>query len=83
MVRKVSVEQPVRMVRGTLVLMNMQKRRLQERKRQHQVHHDGNARPHTYIVPSTVKTGNLPYLRESKEHVFSAPKPGSVGLGRL
>jgi hypothetical protein len=40
----------MRVVRGTLVLMNVQKRRLQERKRQHQIHQDGNARPHTFIV---------------------------------
>lgn len=52
MVRKVSVKEPMRVVLGTLVLMNVQKRRLQERKRQHQVHQDGNARTHTHIVPS-------------------------------
>jgi hypothetical protein len=47
MVRKVSMEEPVRVIRGTLVLMNVQKRRLQERKRQHQVHQYGNNGPHT------------------------------------
>ncbi len=51
MVRKVSVEELVRVVLGALVLMNMQKRRLQERKRQHQVHQHGNARSHPHIVP--------------------------------
>jgi len=51
MMRKVSVKEPVRVVLSTLVPMNVQKRRLQERKRQHQVHQDGNARSHTHIVP--------------------------------
>ncbi|RZU43694.1 hypothetical protein BDD14_5391 [Edaphobacter modestus] len=50
MVRKMSVEERVRMVFRALMPMNVQKRRLQERKRQHQVHQDGNARPHTHIV---------------------------------
>ena len=50
MVRKVSMEEPVRVIRGTLVLMNVQERRLQERKPQYQVHQDGDARPHTLIV---------------------------------
>jgi hypothetical protein len=38
----------VRVVLGTLVLMKVQKRRLQELKRQH--HLDGDARPDTHIV---------------------------------
>jgi hypothetical protein len=46
--RKVSMEEPVRVVLSTLVLMNVQKRRLQEHKRQH--HQDGDARPYTHIV---------------------------------
>jgi hypothetical protein len=41
----------VRMVLRALMLMNVQKRCLQKRKRQHQVHQDGYARPHTHIVP--------------------------------
>jgi hypothetical protein len=49
--RKVCVQESVRMVLRALMLMNVQKRRLQERKRQHQVHQDGNARSHTHIVP--------------------------------
>jgi hypothetical protein len=44
------MEEPVRVIRGTLVLMNVQERRLQERKPQYQVHQDGDARPHTLIV---------------------------------
>ena len=49
--REVGVEETVRMVLRALVLMNVQKRRLQERKREHEVHQHGNARLHTHIVP--------------------------------
>ena len=49
--RKVCVEESVRMVLRALVLMNVQKRRLQERKRENEVHQYGDARPHTHIVP--------------------------------
>lgn len=47
---KVSMKERVRMVPGTLVLMNVQKRRLQKRQRQHEIHHYGNQTPHTDIV---------------------------------
>ena len=46
MMRKVSVKKPVRMVLCTLMLMNVQKRRLNDQKRQHQVHQDGDATLH-------------------------------------
>jgi len=51
MMRKVSVKEPVRMVFRALMLVNVQKRRLKKRKRQHEVHQYGNERPHTHIVP--------------------------------
>ena len=52
MVRKVGMKEPARMALRFLVLMNVQKRRLHEGKRQDQIHQDGNARPHTHIVTS-------------------------------
>jgi hypothetical protein len=40
----------VGMVLRTLMLMNVLERRLQERKRQHEVHQEGNARSHRPIL---------------------------------
>ena len=43
-----SVKESVRMILCALMLMNVQKRRLQKHKRQDEVHHDGSAQPHTH-----------------------------------
>jgi hypothetical protein len=40
----------VRMVLRAFMLMNVQKRGLHKRKRQHEVHQDGSEVPHTRIV---------------------------------
>jgi hypothetical protein len=49
--RKVGMKEPTRMPLSILVLMNVQKRRLHEGKRQRQVHKDGDTGTHTLIVP--------------------------------
>jgi len=51
MVRKVGMKEPAAMTLCLLMLMNVQKRRLDETKRQHQVHQYGDTGPHTHIVP--------------------------------
>jgi len=51
MMWKVSEKESVRMVFRALMRMNVQKRGLHKCKRQHEVHQDGNAGPHTHIVP--------------------------------
>jgi hypothetical protein len=51
MMGKVSMKEPVRMMLRTLVLMNVQKGRLEKRQSQQEVHQYGNATPHTNIVP--------------------------------
>jgi hypothetical protein len=57
--RKVSVDEAVRMLLRALVLMNVLKRRLQERKRQHEVHQDRNASSHRHILPTYLFLGTL------------------------
>jgi hypothetical protein len=52
MVRKVSMKEAAPMALRLLVLVNMQKRCLQESKHERQVHQDGNRTPHILIVPS-------------------------------
>ena len=44
--RKVSMEKRVRMMLCTLMLMNVQKRRLKNQDRQHQIHQYGNRTLH-------------------------------------
>jgi hypothetical protein len=51
MMRKVGMKEPTAMALRLLVFMNMQKWRLYEGKRKHQVHEDGDTEPHTHIVP--------------------------------
>lgn len=50
MMRKVGMKEPARMALRILMLMNVHKRRLHKRKRQHQVHQYGK-QPHLEIVP--------------------------------
>jgi hypothetical protein len=57
--RKVSVDEAVRMLLRALVLMNVLKRRLQERKRQHEVHQDRNASSHRHILPTYLFPGTF------------------------
>jgi hypothetical protein len=59
MMRKMDVKETVRMVFRTLMLMNVQKRRLQKRKRQHEGHQVGDARQHTLIVPFKKRNSNF------------------------
>jgi len=40
----------VRMVLGAFMLMNVLKRRLQERQRQHEIHKNGDAGSHRHIL---------------------------------
>jgi len=47
---KMCVDEAVRMVLGAFMLMNVLKRRLQERQRQHEVHKNGNAGSHRHIL---------------------------------
>ena len=49
--RKVGVKKTTAMPLRLLMLMNVQKRRLHKGKRQHHVHQNGDAEPHTHIVP--------------------------------
>jgi hypothetical protein len=51
MMREVGMKEPTTMALRLLMLMNVQKRRLDEGKRQHQVHQDGDTEPHTHMVP--------------------------------
>jgi hypothetical protein len=51
MMWKVGMKEPTVMTLRLLVFMNVQKRRLHEGKRQHQIHQNGDTDPHTYIVP--------------------------------
>ena len=50
MVRKVGMKEPAAMALRLFMLMNVRKRRLDEGKRQHQVHQDGDTGPHTHIL---------------------------------
>jgi hypothetical protein len=49
--RKVGVKEPIAMALRLLMGVNVEKRRLHESKRQHQVHQDGDTEPRTHIVP--------------------------------
>jgi hypothetical protein len=51
MMRKVGMKEPTRMSLRLLMLVNVQKRRLDEGKRHHKVHQDGDTVPHIPIVP--------------------------------
>jgi hypothetical protein len=82
MVKKVSVEKPVQVILGALMLMNVQKWRLQERKRQHQVHQHGNARSHTHIVRQPARQVIFQCLGIRRAYFLSL-KPTSAGLRKL